>query len=120
MAIERKKLSSTAMNAIESAQRSGELVLSDMTLWEIAWLQKRERLAISVPYSIFIREFLDAYTFQIVPISAKIAEQAANFPSEINNDPADRIISATSIIMDAPLVTADKNLRKSKLVKTIW
>lgn len=120
MAIKRKKLTPAALTAIENAQQEGELLLSDITFWEIAWLQKRERLDISVPYPVFIRELLDAYPFQIIPISHIIAERAANLGSEINNDPADRIISATSIIMNAPLVTSDKNLRKSKLLKTIW
>ena len=33
---------------------------------------------------------------------------------------ADRIIAATSIIENAGLVTADKYLRRSKKVATIW
>ncbi len=50
----------------------------------------------------------------------EIAELSANLPDEINQDPADRIICATSIITNTELITADKNLRKSKLVNTIW
>ena len=39
---------------------------------------------------------------------------------EINNDPADRFIVATAILEKYPLVTADKNLIKAKIVTTIW
>jgi PIN domain nuclease of toxin-antitoxin system len=40
--------------------------------------------------------------------------------SDNNKDPADRIITATSIIENANLVTADKESRQSKKVATIW
>jgi len=53
-------------------------------------------------------------------LSPEIAELSADLPSEINQDPADRIICATAILNDSQLVTADKNLRNSKSVKTIW
>lgn len=53
-------------------------------------------------------------------ITPEIADLSVNLPEEINQDPADRLISATSIVYKAPLVTADKNLLKSKRVKTVW
>jgi predicted nucleic acid-binding protein len=37
-----------------------------------------------------------------------------------DENPADRLISATSIYLDAPLITADKKIRNSKKIKTIW
>jgi len=40
--------------------------------------------------------------------------------SDNNKDPADRIIAATSIIENANLITAEKELRQSKQVATIW
>ena len=53
-------------------------------------------------------------------ITPEIAEQSADFDCEINNDPADRIIAATSIVHNAQLVTPDSNLRNSSLIRTIW
>jgi len=35
-------------------------------------------------------------------------------------DPMDRIITATAMVEGVPLVTADRNIRRSRLVKTIW
>jgi PIN domain nuclease of toxin-antitoxin system len=58
------------------------------------------------------------YIFQ--GMSTEIAELSTNLPSEINQDPVDRIICATSIRTGTELVTADKNLRKSEIVRTIW
>ena len=38
----------------------------------------------------------------------------------INKDPADRLVSATAIGEKVPLLTADRKMRSSGLVKTIW
>lgn len=50
----------------------------------------------------------------------EIAELSDNFDNTINKDPADRIISATSVIHNAQLVTADQNLISSYSVNTLW
>ena len=69
---------------------------------------------------------LDIKTFKVLidyifkGISPEIAELSVHLPEEINQDPADRIICATSIRTNTQLITADKNLRKSKIVRTIW
>ncbi|MCI5191011.1 MAG: type II toxin-antitoxin system VapC family toxin, partial [Candidatus Electrothrix sp. AS4_5] len=38
----------------------------------------------------------------------------------VNNDPADRIISATAVISESQLVTSDRNLLKAGQVPTLW
>jgi PIN domain nuclease of toxin-antitoxin system len=41
-------------------------------------------------------------------------------PPSYPNDPADRVIGATALIEDLPLITADKEIRRSRAVPTIW
>jgi hypothetical protein len=41
---------------------------------------------------------------------------SSNYP----NDPVDRIIGATALIEDIPLLTADCEIRTSRAVPTIW
>mgnify|MGYP001545410112 CR=1 FL=1 len=53
-------------------------------------------------------------------ITPEIAELSASFGPEINNDPADRLIAATSVLANAPVVTADENLRAATMLETIW
>ncbi len=50
----------------------------------------------------------------------EIAKISVEFDDSVNLDSADRIIAATSLVEDAPLVTADKNLIKAKIINTIW
>ncbi len=119
-AIKPEHLSKKAKNAIATANKTDGIIISDISFWEIAMLINKSRLEIEIPYLDFINLIRASYNFQIKSITPEIADLSTKFPSQVNLDPADRIISATSILCNAPLVTADSNLRKSKTIKTIW
>jgi PIN domain nuclease of toxin-antitoxin system len=53
-------------------------------------------------------------------ITPEIAELSTKLLSELNPDLADRIICAAVIVNNKHLVTAVKNLRASRVIKTIW
>ncbi len=117
-ALEPSKLSSKAKGAIK---RSGnELLICDISIWEISLLIKRKRLLIDENTSDFINLVLQSRSFQVQGITPEIAELSVNFGPEVNNDPVDRLIAATSIVMNAPVITADKNLRDAPVIDVIW
>ena len=117
-ALDPSRLTPKAEKAIE--QNAGELIICDISIWEIAMLIKRKRLVIDLDTSGFINLLLQSRNFRIQEITPEIAELSVNFSSEVNNDPADRLIAATSILRSAPIVTADRNLRKATVIETIW
>ena len=117
-ALDAGKLSPDARNTIELNERS--LIICDISIWEIAMLIKRKRLVLDDTAAGFINLLLQSRNYFIQEITPEIAELAVNFGSEINNDPADRLIAATSILGNAPIVTADQNLRNATMVETIW
>lgn len=119
-ALARQQLSPKALNAINKADEFNALIISDITIWEIAMLVNKERIKIDTTVSNFVNLYLQTRNISVVQISPEIAELSVNFDSEINKDPADRIISATSIIQNAQLVTADQNLISSEIVDTLW
>jgi PIN domain nuclease of toxin-antitoxin system len=117
-ALEPNQLTPKAKNAIERYQN--ELIVCDISIWEIAMLIRKDRLVVESTTSGFIRLLLEARNFQVQEITAEIAELSVNFGPEISNDPADRLIAATSILHNAPIVSADQNLRQATMVETIW
>ncbi len=117
-ALDAGKLSPDARNTIELNERS--LIICDISIWEIAMLIKRKRLVLDDTAAGFINLLLQSRNYFIQEITPEIAELSVNFGSEINNDPADRLIAATSILGNAPIVTADENLRGATMVETIW
>ena len=85
---------------------------------EIAQLSHRRRIEFPVGLESFLSEVADR--FKLFPITVNIAMQAFELPEGYPNDPVDRIIGATALIEDLPLLTADREIRKSRAVPAIW
>lgn len=119
-ALEPDKLSKNGLNAINKADESNTLIISDISIWEISMLIKKKRIEVDATAANFINLFLQSRSVSVQSISPEIAELSVNFGADINNDPADRIIAATSIILNTQLVTADQNLIDSQMINTVW
>jgi PIN domain nuclease of toxin-antitoxin system len=114
---EPKVLSQPATEAIDAA---GELAVSAVTWYELAWLAKHERIELSTP----IRAWLDeiARDVRTVGITPAIADTAVTLPASFPGDPADRIIYATAVETGWTLVTKDRRLRGHRYPRkiTLW
>lgn len=119
-ALNPEQISNRAGQCLDEAEESGGVIMCDITFWEIAMLMEKERLKIDIPYLEFIDLVLASGNYSVQPITPEIADTSTRLLREINADPADRLIAAASIILKAPLVTADKNLRGSQMIETIW
>jgi len=119
-ALKPERLSKKAEKAISAANNSDGIIFCEISLWEIAMLMNKGRLIIDIEYIQFIKLILESNKYVLRGISPEIAWLSTGLFSDNNKDPADRIIAATSIIENANLITADKELRQSKEVATIW
>jgi len=119
-ALEPGKLSAKAKKAIRKADDSNALIMCDISIWEISMLVKRKRIEVDETPANFLRLILNSRNYTVVNISPEIAELSVNLDDNLNSDPADRLIAATSILKQAPVVTADKNLRNSTILETVW
>ena len=113
------RLSKQAQTTIHQARENSRgLAISDFTLFELSQLYQKKRIALTISPEDFLYQL--ERLFVILPITANIALQAYALPASYPKDPADRLIGATALIEDLPLVTADTAIRKSKAVPTIW
>ncbi|MBC8192926.1 MAG: type II toxin-antitoxin system VapC family toxin [FCB group bacterium] len=119
-ALQPEKISKKARKMIDRANELSEIIIADISLWEIAMLMKKNRLSIDATYPEFIHLIRSAnhYTFQA--ITPEIADLSVSLASQVNLDPADRLICATAHYRNAPLITADSNLINAKSVETVW
>jgi len=115
-----ENLSPAAAQAVKRALNTEDILIADITLWEIAMLMSKERLQLPIPYTEFISLIRKALPLQIECISPEIADLSVSLGQDLNLDPADRLIAATSIIRGTPLITADRKLRQNPLIRTIW
>jgi len=114
---EPKRVSAPARKALEDAD---ELVLAAISWYELAWLAKHERIAVTVP----IRSWLDGLASQLrtLGVTPAIADMAVGLPATFPGDPADRLIYATAIEHGLGLVTKDRAIRDHDRPRslTIW
>ncbi len=119
-ALKPELLTKKVKKAINTANHSDGIIFCEISLWEIAMLIKKDRIKIQTSYLEFIKIIKNSNHYVFQRITPEITELSTTLPNEINQDPADRIISATSLITKTPLITADNNLRNSKILNTIW
>jgi PIN domain nuclease of toxin-antitoxin system len=119
-ALDQKQLSKLVIETVEKADNENSLLISDISLWEISMLIDKERLKIDAEILEFLEALINLRSFTIVPIDHEIAAKSVQFLQVIQSDPADSIIVATAFCKNAILVSADKKIRNSKLVETIW
>lgn len=114
-----ERLSPAAREALVRGEAEGELACADISLWEIAMLIARKRLDPGTDAATFCRLAIDARGVQVLPITPEIAAASAVIDLP-HGDPADRLIAATALAANAPLLTCDEKLRASGVVNTLW
>ena len=113
------RMSRTAHAAIHEARKSERgLAISDFTLFELSQLFRKKQFSLAVSPETFLAEV--ERRFVVFSITSNIALQAFELPANYPKDPADRIIGATALIEDLPLITADKQIHKACAFPTIW
>ena len=119
LAFEPDRVSRKARAAIDDARRDRDgMAISDITLWELAMLFGRGRVRLEVSLESFLREV--ETKFVVLPITARTAVGILALPSNYPKDPADRVIGATALVEGLPLITGDREIRRSGALRTIW
>jgi PIN domain nuclease of toxin-antitoxin system len=119
LAFDQSQLSKNARAAIDDARQNGDgLAISEITLLELAALSSKGRIRLTLSLESFLHE-VEA-RFIVLPISGRACVRALGLPAAYPKDPADRIIGATALVEGLSLLTADRAIRRSRALHTIW
>ena len=114
------RLSSTSRSWIETAAASGDqIAVSSITLAEIVYLIEKGRID-SRTLSRLLAE-LDATDTVLVeiPFDRRVAQVLGQVPRSEVPDLPDRIIAASALCSDVPVISRDRKIRVSSLT-TVW
>lgn len=117
----RDNLTVAAQQALENGRVDGNLACAAISFWEIALLFRKNRLVLPTQhtptsYMEDIVESLGLNIIQLTPAIAALAESGII----AHGDPGDRLIVATALAHQAPLITADEKLRATPGLRCIW
>ena len=118
--LESEDLSPNALAFLDEATQAGDLVyVSPISVVEVVYLVEKGRLpevalerlsgALADPEAAFV----------LAPLDLAIAQTVRRIPRDVVPDMPDRIIAATALHLNLPLVTRDRDIRAAG-IETLW
>lgn len=90
-----------------------------IVFFELLYLIEKKRIV--VDFDSFLSMISSAKNYRIEPLCLPIIEKSKIIPREIVSDPWDRLIVATSLHLNLPLITRDETLKKIGMeLEIIW
>jgi len=102
------RLGSANRRMLEKAVPDGQVRVSVISVWEVAMLEIKGRLALAADCETWVREALAAPGIRLAELTPQIAVSSTRLPGVFHGDPADRMLIATARESDAILLTADQ------------
>jgi PIN domain nuclease of toxin-antitoxin system len=103
-------------NGVEIAPQSRQelalrnLHVSPISVWEIANLVRKNRIAITLPVAGWFHQTAGKMAAKTPELTVEILASSCNLPGSPPTDPADRIIIATAREADMTVVTRDRRI----------
>ena len=116
-----KRLSRKAQTIFQKAAAGhSHVVIPSIVLVETIFLVQRERLNEEVVKTLLALTENPNDGIYVYPLNKAVVQALSHFGPVAIPELADRIIAATAIHLDLPLLTIDPSIQASKLVKTVW
>ena len=110
------RLSRKALKAFEQTIENGSIIIPIIVLAEIMYIAKKGR--IEMTFAETVKRIVDMENFEIVPLDMDILNIAEKIEDELEMH--DRLIAATALFFNVPLITRDQVLKDSGLCDVIW
>lgn len=118
--VEPERLSRTAGDALDQASATGQpIYASAVSLVEIIYLVEKGRLPEAVMDRLTEALASPDAEISVVPVDREVAMAVRAIPRAAVPDLPDRLIAATALRLNLPLLTRDKKIQATQ-IKSIW
>lgn len=117
-ALDPDRLSSAAVASLQAMERFGGFA-SAISIWELGVKVQRGKLDLGISITEFTRRLQKSSLLELVPVTAAVWLRSLELPWD-HRDPADRVIVATALLQDVPLLTADTEIHRFGGVSCVW
>ena len=107
---DRTRLGAGAVGALERASRRGHLLVTAISVWEVAMLEAKGRIALATPVDDWVAAALRAPGVRLLDLTPAISVDSARLPGVSPADPADRLLVASARSAGARLATCDARI----------
>jgi PIN domain nuclease of toxin-antitoxin system len=116
------ELSPDAATALDAAadDDTQRIYLSAITLVEMQYLTEKSKIKPTVLVQVLAEIDAPQPIIEVIPLDREVADHLALIPRAIVPDMPDRILAATALTLNLPLVTADTKIRALTSVATVW
>lgn len=104
---------------LDVEKREARVGLSAISLWEIAKLVEMGKLRLVQPIETCLCSIETSSFIDVLPLTASIAAESVRLGANAPRDPADQLIIATALRHGLALLTDDKIIADSELVRTV-
>lgn len=115
-----EELSDAVVGVFGGLSGEDELLLSDISLWEVCKLVERGRLNLFRDLEEWVASALDVPFLRRVPLDFDVFRRSTTLPQPFHRDPADQMIVASARIADAVVLTKDRLILGYPHVKSLW
>jgi PIN domain nuclease of toxin-antitoxin system len=103
-------MSARVTQLIDRSGTASQLLVSDISYWEVAVKSAKGKLTLSVDVGVWLARASAAPGIRFLPLDRDVLLLSTRLAGAAQNDPADRMLLATAQLNNIPLVTTDKLL----------
>lgn len=103
-------LKSFERKALDGLAEKGEISISWVTIWETEMLDRKERIALEPNIFDWMEIAISPEVSKVIPVNTAVVLGQRKLPKSFHSDPADRLITSTSMLTEYPLATHDQRI----------
>lgn len=118
-ALDPERLSQKAAATVAEMERSGVGYASSISVWELGVKVQRGKLVLPIAVEELARRIERTGLVELVPVDISLWLRSLSLSWD-HRDPADRIIVATALAKQVPVLTKDDAIRAYSGVSSVW